>query len=137
MLALDIQHQIQSPTAIHCDSPWPYPAFNGYALIPQHEVHLRPEVCQDVRSPVRIEFRYATSMLTLIHELAHVGWENRDEAATDCFALFSYRYVLRHRFGATKQQAQSLYNLAWGAHQAKPQEYKAPYCTYLVRDPLS
>lgn len=132
--APDLQHRLQTTVAIYCDSPWPLPAANGFAYLGDRTVHVRPEACAILRGPIQTTFEYAYDFLTLVHENTHIWWQSRDEGATDCFALFVYRYEAK-RFGATLQQAQVLYDYAWSGHKSKPANYQGT-CTYLPKDPI-
>jgi hypothetical protein len=142
--APDLEQRVHSPTPVYCGvgTDWTRAAFGtdaevfGYSLIPQRISVLAPDVCATLRGPLEVNIEWADAAEALLHEVSHVWWQNRDEAATECFALFIFRWEVRHGFGATAGQAQLLYNDAWRAHLARSSAYQG-CAVYMAADPLA
>jgi hypothetical protein len=141
--APDLQARVHTTIKVDCGQggdwkPASLEGFDpaGYALMDEQTAVLSPDVCAILRGPLIVNNQWAYAALTLFHELAHIGWQNRDESATECFALYTFRWEMRHSFGLTAGQAQRAYEFAWQVHQTSPAQYKG-CATYMAQDPLA
>jgi hypothetical protein len=140
--APDLEAKIHSTTRILCSTDWandPYGGARdaaGYALLSEHAVVISPDTCAILRGPLIINQQWAGAAQVVLHELSHVWWQNADESATECFALFVFRWEMRHGFGLNPGQAQLAYDFAWQIHVKLQPQYQG-CATYMPRDPLA
>jgi hypothetical protein len=142
--APDLEPRVHSPTPVYCGqgTDWTRAEFGasvdvaGYALLAERAAVLSPDICSILRGPLLVNDQWAAAVLALLHELSHVWWQNPDESATDCFALFIFRWEARHSFGLSAAQAQRAYDGAWRVHQAEAPQYKG-CAVYMATDPLA
>src|SRR5262245_23185886 len=103
--APDLEAKIRSTTRIMCSTDWAHDPFGGergvagYALLADNAAVLSTDTCAILRGPLLVNPQWAAEVNVLLHELSHVWWQNRDESATECFALYIYRWEVRHGFG--------------------------------------
>jgi hypothetical protein len=132
--ATPLEAKVQTAYSIKCLDPWPYATADAVSDLAGRTAYLQAGACDVLALPPEVDFRYANDLLALLHELAHIGWQSRNESTVECFALFVFRWEARHRFGFTRSGAEALYRIAWQVHQLKSAAYQG--CAFMPRDPI-